>query len=144
MHEPWLKSRYNDYGKNLRDRITLGAFFSAADYMAAIRFRRELQEELAKAMGDIDLLVLPTTPGPAPRLADVPSLGAFETPNFTIPFNLTGSPALALCNGYSASGLPLSLQIVGRPFEDATVLRAGHAYERATPWKERRPALVAA
>ena len=65
------------------------------------------------------------------------AFGAFETPNFTIPFNLTGSPALALCNGYSASGLPLSLQIVGRPFEDAAVLqgrprlRAGDAVERA-------------
>jgi aspartyl-tRNA(Asn)/glutamyl-tRNA(Gln) amidotransferase subunit A len=58
--------------------------------------------------------------------------------------NISGTPALAICNGYSASGLPLSLQIVGRPFEDAAVLRAGHAYEMATPWKERRPAVVTA
>jgi aspartyl-tRNA(Asn)/glutamyl-tRNA(Gln) amidotransferase subunit A len=58
-----------------------------------------------------------------------------------MPFNVAGTPALSLCNGYSAGGLPLSLQIVGRPFEDATVLRAGHAHENATPWKERRPQL---
>ena len=144
VHEPWLKSRYNDYGKNFRDRVTLGAFFSAADYMAAIRFRRELNAALAKVMTEVDLLVLPTSLMPAPRLDQVPSFSSFETPNFTMPFNVAGVPALALCNGFSASGLPLSLQIAGRPFEEALVLRAGHAYERATSWKERRPALVTA
>jgi aspartyl-tRNA(Asn)/glutamyl-tRNA(Gln) amidotransferase subunit A len=142
VHEPWLKSRYNDYGRNLRERVTLGAFFTAADYQAAIRFRRELNEQLAMVMTDIDLLVLPTTLTPAPKLDKVPPFGSFETPNFTMPFNVSGSPALGLCNGFSAGGLPLSLQIVGRPFEEARVLRAGHAYERATNWKERRPALV--
>jgi aspartyl-tRNA(Asn)/glutamyl-tRNA(Gln) amidotransferase subunit A len=141
VHEPWLRTRYTDYGKNFRDRISLGAFISAADYMSAVRFRRELQESLAKVMGDVDLLVLPTTPIPAPRIADVKSFSAYETPNFTMPFNVSGTPALSLCNGFSPSGLPLSLQIVGRPFEEATVLRAGHAYEQATPWKERRPPL---
>ena len=57
------------------------------------------------------------------------------------PFNLTGQPALSLCNGFDDSGLPLSLQIVGRHFDEATVLRIGHAYERATPWRKRRPPL---
>ena len=141
VHEPWLRTRYNDYGKYFRDRVTLGAFFSAADYMSALRFRRELQESLAKVMADVDLLVLPTTPGPAPRITDVKGFGSFETPNFTMPFNVAGVPAISVCNGFSASGLPLSLQIVGRPFEDAAVLRAGHAYERATPWRARRPSL---
>ncbi len=141
VHEPWLRTRHNDYGKNLRDRLTLGAFVSAADYIHAVRFRRELQENLAAVMTDVDLLVLPTTSGPAPRLSDVPSFGLFETPNFTIPFNVAGVPALSVCNGFSSSGLPLALQIVGRPFEEARVLQAGHAYEQATPWKERRPVL---
>lgn len=141
VHEPWLRTRYNDYGKSFRDRLTLGAFVSAADYMGAVRFRRELQQSLAKVLTDVDLLVLPTTAGPAPRLEDVTSFGLFETPNFTIPFNVAGVPALSVCNGFSASGLPLALQIVGRPFEEARVLRVGHAYEQATSWKERRPAL---
>ena len=57
------------------------------------------------------------------------------------PFNLTGQPALSLCSGFDDSGLPLSLQIVGRHFDEATVLRIGHAYERATPWRKRRPPL---
>lgn len=144
VHEPWLKARYNDYGHNFRQRITLGAFFTAADYQAAVRLRRELNDKLARVMADVDLLVLPTTLTPAPRLDQVPPFGSFETPSFTMPFNVSGSPALALCNGFSASGLPLSLQIVGRPFEEALVLRAGHAYEQATGWKQRRPALVGA
>lgn len=142
VHEPWLKTRYNDYGQNFRDRVTLGGLFSAADYVSAVRFRRELNETLAKVMADVDLLVLPSALTPAPRLDQMSSFASLETPNFTMPFNVAGTPALALCNGFSGSGLPLSLQIVGRPFEESLVLRAGHAYERATPWKERRPALV--
>jgi len=141
VHEPWLRTRFNDYGKCFRDRVAPGAFISSADYMAATRHRRELQEKLARVMTDVDLLILPSTPGPAPLTEDVGSYGLFEIPNFTMPFNVAGTPALSLCNGYSAGGLPLSLQIVGRPFEDATVLRAGHAHENATPWKERRPQL---
>ena len=141
VHEPWLRTRFNDYGKCFRDRVAPGAFISSADYMAATRHRRELQEKLARVMTDVDLLILPSTPGPAPLTKDVGSYGVFEIPNFTMPFNVAGTPALSLCNGYSASGLPLSLQIVGRPFEDAAVLRAGHAHEKATPWKERRPQL---
>lgn len=141
VHEPWLRTRFNDYGKFFRDRVALGAFFTAADYMNAIRFRRELQGQLTKVLAEVDLLVLPTAAGPAPRLDEVTSYSSFETPNFTMPFNVSGLPALALCNGFSVNDLPLSLQIVGRPFEDALVLRAGHAYETATSWKERRPPL---
>ena len=141
VHEPWLRTRFNDYGKSFRDRIAPGALISSTDYIAATRHRRELQEKFACVMNDVDLLILPSTPGPAPLIKEVGSYGLFEIPNFSMPFNVAGTPALSLCNGYSAGGLPLSLQIVGRPFEDAMVLRAGHAYENATPWKERRPQL---
>jgi len=141
VHEPWLRTRFNDYGKCFRDRVAPGAFIASADYIAATRHRHELQEKLARVMTDVDLLILPSTPGPAPLIKDVGSYGLFEIPNFTMPFNVAGTPALSLCNGYSAGSLPLSLQIIGRPFEDATVLRAGHTYENATPWKERRPQL---
>lgn len=141
IHEPWLKARYNDYGELFRDRVVMGAFISSADYMAAVRMRRELREALANVMQSFDLLILPTVPTPAPQIEAVTKYGNFEVPNLTMPFNLSGTPALALCNGYSAGGLPLSLQIVGRPFEDAIVLAAGHAYEKATPWRDRRPTL---
>ena len=67
-----------------------------------------------------------------------------EKPNFTMPFNLTGLPALSLCTGYGQGGLPVSMQIVGKPFAEATVFQAGHAYERATEWRKTRPAMSAA
>jgi aspartyl-tRNA(Asn)/glutamyl-tRNA(Gln) amidotransferase subunit A len=60
----------------------------------------------------------------------------------TVPFNITGHPALSLCCGFGRAGLPLALQIVGRPFDEARVLRAGHAYERATHWRDQRPVLA--
>ncbi|MGE0698822.1 MAG: amidase [Hyphomicrobiaceae bacterium] len=141
VHEPWLKSRYNDYGELFRDRAVMGAFISSADYLAAVRMRRELRVALRKVMEDCDLLVLPTVPTAAPRMEAVSKYGNFEVPNFTMPFNVAGTPALSVCNGFSSDGLPLALQIVGRPFDDATVLAAGHAYERATEWKGRRPML---
>ena len=141
IHEPWLKTRFNDYGELFRDRVVMGAFISSADYIAAVRMRRELRQALATVMQNFDLLILPTVPTPAPRIEEITKYGNFEVPNLTMPFNLAGTPALALCNGFSASGLPLSLQIVGRPFDDALVLAAGHAYEKATDWKQRRPSL---
>jgi aspartyl-tRNA(Asn)/glutamyl-tRNA(Gln) amidotransferase subunit A len=141
VHEPWLKTRYNDYGELFRDRTVLGAFISSGDYLAAVRMRRELRQALAFTMQSVDLIILPTTPTPAPRMRDMTKYGSFEQPNLTIPFNVAGTPALSLCNGFSASGLPLSLQIVGRPFQDATVLAAGHAIETATDWRSRRPSL---
>ena len=141
VHEPWLKTRYNDYGELFRDRCALGAFISSADYMAAVRMRRELRAALAAAMRDVDVIVLPSTATPAPRMDAMTKYGSFELPNYTMPFNVAATPALSLCNGFSKSGLPLSLQIVGRPFEDATVLRIGHTLERATKWREQRPSL---
>lgn len=141
IHEPWLKERFADYGEYFRDRCGLGAFITAGDYMAAVRMRRELRETLAKVMQDVDVVVLPTTATSAPRFEAMTKYGSFETPSFTMPFNVSGTPALSVCNGYGQGGLPLSLQIVGRPFEDATVLRAGHAYETACSWRERRPSL---
>ena len=85
------------------------------------------------------MLATPTTPKPATpfALATDPEFG-FPRSNMP-PFNITGMPALALPCGFSSSGLPLSLQLAGRPFEEATVLRVGHAYEQATPWHTRRP-----
>jgi aspartyl-tRNA(Asn)/glutamyl-tRNA(Gln) amidotransferase subunit A len=68
----------------------------------------------------------------------------FEKPSFTMPFNVTGQPALSVCTGYGDGGLPVSMQIVGKPFADATVFRAGHAYETATAWRTRRPAMSTA
>jgi Asp-tRNA(Asn)/Glu-tRNA(Gln) amidotransferase A subunit family amidase len=90
-------------------------------------------------MRDVDVLATPTTLKPATSftVAHDPELG-FPRSNMA-PFNLTGLPTLALPCGFSSSGLPLSLQLAGRPFEEGTVLRVGHAYEKATAWHTRRP-----
>jgi aspartyl-tRNA(Asn)/glutamyl-tRNA(Gln) amidotransferase subunit A len=142
LHEPWLKSRPQDYGEIFRDRVILGGFFTAADYVEAQRMRRELNSRFMEIMRDHDLLLCAATPFEAPPIDAVTKFSSFERPSFTFPFNVTGSPALALRCGFTGAGLPLGMQLAGRPFEDALVLRAGHAYEKATGWSKRRPALI--
>ena len=144
VHEPWLKERFNDYGELLRDRLAFGALLRATDYVQAIRRRRVLCEEMRDAMADLDILITASAPAEAPKINEVPKWGMFEKPNFTMPFNLTGLPALSVCSGYGAGGLPVSIQIIGKPFAEATVFRAGHAYETATDWRSKRPAMSAA
>ena len=84
--------------------------------------------------------MLPTAE-PAGKLEPVQPSTLFTKASFTTPFNVGGNPALSVCSGFAANGLPFSLQIVGRLFDDATVLRAGDAYEKATPWRDKRPSL---
>jgi aspartyl-tRNA(Asn)/glutamyl-tRNA(Gln) amidotransferase subunit A len=144
VHEPWLKERFNDYGELLRDRLAFGALLRATDYVQAIRRRRVLCEEMRDAMADLDILITASAPAEAPKINEVPKWGMFEKPNFTMPFNLTGLPALSVCSGYGAGGLPVSIQIIGKPFAEATVFRAGHAYEQATDWRSKRPTMSTA
>ncbi len=142
VHEPWLKTRFNDYGELMRDRLAFGAILSASDYVQATRRRRVLCLEMQAAMADLDILITASAPAEAPKINDIPKWAMLEKPNFTMPFNLTGLPALSLCTGYGAGGLPVSMQIIGKPFQEATVFRAGHAYETSMPWRSKRPALA--
>ncbi|MBC7801752.1 MAG: amidase, partial [Gemmatimonadaceae bacterium] len=143
LHEQWMRSDFGAHGELLRDRMALGALVSGADLMQAIRRRRELCAAVALAMQDVDLLLTASAAGEAPPIDAVPKWATFEKPSLTMPFNVTGQPALSICSGYGAGGLPLSIQLAGRPFEDAAVLAAGHAYEGATAWRATRPALSA-
>ena len=138
-HERDLRERPELYGEVLRERLLTGALVTASEYTQAQRIRAEICRETAEMLREVDVLATPTTPKPATSFAVAhdPELG-FPRSNMA-PFNLTGLPTLALPCGFSASGLPLSLQLSGRPFEEATVLRVGHAYERATAWHTRRP-----
>ena len=140
-HEPWMRTRFKDYGELLRDRMALGALISGVDYMQAVRRRRELTLEMAQSMKTVDLLLTAAAPAEAPRIDSVPKWANFVRPSFTMPFNVTGQPAMSVCSGFGERGLPVSIQLAGRPFEDATVLATGHAYEQATDWRGRRPAL---
>jgi aspartyl-tRNA(Asn)/glutamyl-tRNA(Gln) amidotransferase subunit A len=144
VHEPWLKERFNDYGALLRDRLAFGALLPASAYVQSLRRRRVLCLEMAAAMADVDILITASAPSEAPRIDEVPKWAMLERPGFTMPFNLTGLPALSVCTGYGDGGLPVSMQIVGKPFAEATVFRAGHTYEMATTWRTRRPAMSTA
>jgi aspartyl-tRNA(Asn)/glutamyl-tRNA(Gln) amidotransferase subunit A len=86
-------------------------------------------------------VLLTAGPGPASRFETWRTIHFWQKGSVTTPFNVLGGPALAQCIGFTAEGLPLSMQIAGRPFDDATVLRVAHAYEAATPWRARRPML---
>ncbi len=142
VHEPWLRTKYREYGEYLRERLALAGTITAADYLQAQRRRRELCDAVAKVMQGCDLLLTAAQPGEAPLITVPGKWTSFEVANFTIPFNLTGQPALTVCAGFGEGGLPVGAQLIGRPFEDATVLRAGHAYEQATTWRARRPAMA--
>jgi aspartyl-tRNA(Asn)/glutamyl-tRNA(Gln) amidotransferase subunit A len=143
VHEPWLKTRFNDYGELFRDRLALGGFIRASDYVQAIRRRRILTMELRDAMADFDILVSASQQGEAPLITEVPKWGNLEKPSLTMPFNLTGYPAMSVCSGFGAGGLPVCMQLIARPFAEATLFRAGHAYESATEWRKKRPAMAA-
>jgi aspartyl-tRNA(Asn)/glutamyl-tRNA(Gln) amidotransferase subunit A len=142
IHEHWMQTQFSDYGELLRDRMALGAFVTGADYMQALRRRRELCAELEAAMGDLDILITASQPGEAPRIDAIPKWVNFEKPGFTSTFNLTGYPAMSICTGFGAGGLPVSMQLVAKPFQEPTLFRAAHAYEQATPWRSKRPELA--
>jgi aspartyl-tRNA(Asn)/glutamyl-tRNA(Gln) amidotransferase subunit A len=138
-HERDLREHPELYGEVLRERIMAGALITASEYMQAQRIRSQICSETAEVLKSVDVLATPTALKPATPFAQAydPEFG-FPRSNMP-PFNLTGSPTLALPCGFSSSGLPLSLQLAGRPFEEGTVLQIGHAYERATQWHTRRP-----
>jgi aspartyl-tRNA(Asn)/glutamyl-tRNA(Gln) amidotransferase subunit A len=139
IHEANLRTRFTDYGEIFRDRMVLAGLVTGADYVQALRLRRELVDELDGAMVDLDLVMTAATPSEAPRIDTGSKFATLDRPSLTMPFNVTGSPAMSVCCGFGDGGLPLSFQIAGKRFADATVLRLGHAYERATPWRDHRP-----
>ena len=143
VHERFMRTSIEKYGELLRDRLVLGALISGADYVQAQRRRRVLCAELAAAMQGLDLLLTASVPAEAPRIDRVPKWGIIEQPNFTSAFNVAGYPALSLCTGYGEGGLPLAMQLIAKPFDEPTLFRAGHAYERAMNWRDRRPPLAA-
>ena len=139
IHRKNLLSKPDLYGAVTRYRIMPGALVTAADYSNALRFQRVLADKMLCAMGSIDALLTATTYGPAPVQSQMRAETNFSRPPLTGPFNAAQLPALSVCNGFSAEGLPLGMQIVGRPFDESTVLHIGHAYELATSWRNQRP-----
>lgn len=129
------------FGYTTRRRMQLGAFLTAEQYVSATRFRRKLQVDTDTAMHGFDLLMTANHWGPPDRFENPPIFHFLGKPSLPNPFNVTGQPALTVCCGFARDGSALAFQLAGRPFDDATVLAAGAAYERATPWRDRRPPL---
>jgi aspartyl-tRNA(Asn)/glutamyl-tRNA(Gln) amidotransferase subunit A len=140
VHEPRLRANASDFGEDFLGR-TLGAvLIRASDYVQAQRERRRMLAEMEALYAKYDVLIA-AGPAPAPLLESWRTLAFWQKPNLTTPFNVTGGPALMQCIGFTPEGLPLSMQVVGKPFDEATVLRVADAYERATSWRRRRPRL---
>jgi aspartyl-tRNA(Asn)/glutamyl-tRNA(Gln) amidotransferase subunit A len=142
LHERDFRERPQDFGHHMFVRVALGAFLDAADYVEAIRQRRELCVEFARALSDVDVAVAANATGPAPRIDAVPLFGVYERASYTAPYNVTGSPALSLPIGFE-DGLPLAFQIVGKAFDEARVMRVAHAFEQATEFHRQRPPIAA-
>lgn len=147
IHEDDLKARPLDYGRYTYQRLIPGATISAADLVQAFRLRRELTAIVNREVfGSYDTMIVATTLAPAVRLDEFPAdwpPPKLATATQTIPFNVTGNPALALPIGFTADGLPLGMQLVGRAFDEPTLFRVGSAYEAATGWRDRQPPLEA-
>lgn len=139
IHERHLTRTPMLYGALGRRRLAAGAFLRASDYVTAVRHRGRLVAEMAAVMTDCDAVITAGWHRPAPEFGE----GAVPRGlNLTSVFNVTGSPALSVCNGFTAAGLPTALQIAARPFADPTALRIGAAFEKATAFRSRRPAFA--
>jgi aspartyl-tRNA(Asn)/glutamyl-tRNA(Gln) amidotransferase subunit A len=142
LHESDFRERPHLFGRHMFARIGLGAFLSAADYVEAVRQRRELCLEMAGALAGVDVIVSANATGPAPRIDAVGTYATFERASYTAPYNVTGLPALSVPIGFE-DGLPLAFQIAGKPFDEAAVLRAGFAFEQASEFRKTQPPLAA-
>ncbi|RAI42989.1 amidase [Rhodoplanes roseus] len=141
VHEPWLRSRIADYGMRGRTRLLPGAFLSAADYIRAQQMRTLLAREFAAAMAGVDAALCVSSLELPCAIADEAEVDRTYDRQARTPFNVTGTPAVSVPMGFSQSGLPMGLQVLGKAFDEATMLRVAHAYETATGFHRRRPDL---
>jgi aspartyl-tRNA(Asn)/glutamyl-tRNA(Gln) amidotransferase subunit A len=145
-HATWVRTRPGEYQRDVIERLRAGAFVTGVQYVRAQQLRVVARREVDAALARRDVLLGPTVPITAPRLGErevsidgVASDARSALIRFTRPFNFSGHPACAVPCGFSATGLPLGMQFIGRPFDEATVLRAADAYQRRSDWHTRRP-----
>jgi aspartyl-tRNA(Asn)/glutamyl-tRNA(Gln) amidotransferase subunit A len=142
IHERWLQERPQDYGALARQRLLPGAFLGAADYVHAMRQRAVLKRQFEACMAPVDVAITASSMEPACPIEDAELCERLYGRQARAPFNLTGSPALAVPTGFASTGLPLSMQIIGKPFDEATVYRVARAYEQATGWTSQHPEIA--
>jgi aspartyl-tRNA(Asn)/glutamyl-tRNA(Gln) amidotransferase subunit A len=139
IHRKWLNEQPGNYGELARQRIMDGAPISAADYIDALRMRGRLTRATLEAFKDIDVALTSSSLDPPCRIDDAEACLHAYARQTRQPFNVTGQPALAMPAGFTTDGLPLSLQLIGHPWQEATVYRVAQAYEQATRWVDRHP-----
>ncbi len=139
IHQRTLSATPEKYGEIFRDRMMLASMITGLDYVQANRMRTQLKAAVDAALAEYDFLLTAGGPAPAAKLTEMPKFFVLENPLLTSPFNVSGHPALGVCNGFSDDGLPVGMQIVGKAFDEAGVLAVGQAFEAATPFREKRP-----
>lgn len=141
IHEAEYRENPAALGYALRDKLHAGMLTRAVDYVAAQRRRREIAARIDALLRGFDAAVTFGSHHVAPRLGVEPEMTAFTVETTLTPFNLSAHPSLVQCTGFDDGGLPLHWQIAGNRFDEASILRVAAAYERATPWRARRPSL---
>jgi aspartyl-tRNA(Asn)/glutamyl-tRNA(Gln) amidotransferase subunit A len=141
IHEKDFLERSALMGQALREKMMSGFTVRAADYLAATRLRRTLVASTDALVRSCDALLIAGAFHIAPRFDEPDTITPFTSDTATTVFNVTGHPAMSICTGYDAGGVPLNAQIVGRFFDETTVLQVAQAYESTTPWRDRRPTL---
>ena len=142
VHHKDLITRPGDFGRDFLGRALPACLFQSVDYVQALREHRRYMAEMKPLYEKYDVLVTCGF-GPAPRLDAHRTVNFWKRSNAFTPSNVARNPALVLCGGFSRSGLPLGVQIIGRPMDDARVMKVGHAYQMATDWHTRHPHLEA-
>ena len=146
VHRKWLETRRNDYSLQVRSRIEPGLFYPATRYVEALSMRAAIAREFVdKAMKDVDVLHLPAIPIPVPTIeestvGDEVARVIGTAGHCTRGINYLGLPAISVPAGFDRRGLPIGFQLVGRPFAEATLLRAADAFQRVTDWHKKKPA----
>jgi len=141
VHEKWLRERPEDYSQMSRRKLLTGAFVTGGEYVQSMQRRGLLIDTVNHLFNDYDVLLVANSMDPACRIDDEAEVVRTYTRQARMPFNLTGHPALALMTGFSSGGLPLSMQLVGKSFNEKMVLRVAAAYEQATQWHAKHPVL---
>ncbi|MGQ4809879.1 Glutamyl-tRNA(Gln) amidotransferase subunit A [Candidatus Entotheonellaceae bacterium PAL068K] len=141
-HASHLRRNPQAFGDMVRARFRIGGLFSAADYVQAQRLRTVLTRQCAEVLQQVDVLVSPTMSAPPPRFAGTDPLASVTGLSFTGPYNLTGMPAISVPCGFTTAGLPIGLQIAGKPFDEPTLLRVAYTYQQHARWFEKRPRLA--
>ncbi len=139
VHRRWLRERPEDYAAMTREKLLPGAFVPGADYVDALRLRGRLRDAFVRLMGEFDALICASSMEPPSRIDDAAEVARTYTRQARTPFSFLGSPALVMPCGMHSSGLPLSVQIVGKAFDEAMLYRVAAAYEAATDWSRRHP-----